>query len=196
MSNHPLGLSEDPFADRAALTVEEASRLIQDRVSASGGDGPGMFPPETCAEIHRRTRGLPDAVRELAGRAMRIAADAGQEAVSVEHVRAAADSDPEDGATHAREQAASAKRAPRTEPEPTADATTGTGDEIDDVPDLPAFVASGIELPTEPSPDLPPDAREWVARFIHSDDSEHPRPAATQAASEDGETAPQPVKRA
>ena len=89
MSNHPYGLRGDPFAPPATLSPKDASRLIRRRVRAFNGDGGTLFPIETSDLIHELTGGVPDAILELAGRAMRVAAAEGAPAVSPSHVRAA-----------------------------------------------------------------------------------------------------------
>src|SRR5882762_6706289 len=90
MTDLPFGLSADPFALPATLTAEQTARLIDNRVRACGGDAAALFPPDTCAEIHRHAHGVTGAVCDLAGKAMRLAAAAGAPSVSPEHVRAAA----------------------------------------------------------------------------------------------------------
>jgi septal ring-binding cell division protein DamX len=90
MSDHPLGLSADPFASTPTLSAEEASHLIQRLVWAYGGDGAALFPLATCAEIHRLARGHLEAIGDLAGKAMRAAAAEDAPAVSPVHVRLAA----------------------------------------------------------------------------------------------------------
>lgn len=86
MSTHPFGLSEDPFATGYELTLEETRQLIQNRVSACGRNGGELFPPATCAEIHRRARGTASAALKLAQHAMLRAAREGAPAVSPAHV--------------------------------------------------------------------------------------------------------------
>lgn len=87
MSSHPFGLREDPFAAGFELSLEETQQLVQNRVSACGGDGAALFPPETCAEIHRRARGVASAALKLAEHAMLRAAGEGAPSVSPAHVR-------------------------------------------------------------------------------------------------------------
>src|SRR6185436_11725043 len=94
MSSHPYGLRGDPFASPATLSAKDASRLIRRRVRAFNGDGGVLFPIDTCDLIHESAGGVPDAMLALAGRAMRIAADAGAPAVLPAHVRQATESVP------------------------------------------------------------------------------------------------------
>jgi hypothetical protein len=194
MSIHRLALHEDPFTVPATLSVEEASHFIQRRVSACGGDGAVLFPPETCAEIHQHARGLPDAICDLAGRAMRTAAAAGAPAVLPTHVRVAAgmagDHDARKGdAAPSSVGASTSGAAPNSDPAAgapaiTADSTAGTPAAaadlaIDDVPDLPPFIDSGIALPSMPSESLAPDARAWVSRFMPAELPDPPRGASS-----------------
>jgi hypothetical protein len=90
MSSHPYGLRGDPFASPATLSAKDASRLIRRRVRAFNGDGGTLFPIASCDLIHELAGGIPDAMLELAGQAMSIAAAAGAPAVSPAHVRQAA----------------------------------------------------------------------------------------------------------
>lgn len=96
MASYPFGLREDPFAAGLELSLEETRQLVQNRISASGGDGAAVFPPETCAEIHRRARGVASAALKLAEHAMLRAAREGAPCVSIAHVR------PEGSASPAR----------------------------------------------------------------------------------------------
>ncbi|MGH7731139.1 MAG: hypothetical protein ACRENJ_07805, partial [Candidatus Eiseniibacteriota bacterium] len=200
MSNHPYGLRGDPFASPATLSAKDASRLIRRRVRAFNGDGGALFPIPTCDQIHELAGGIPDAMLELAGSALRIAAAEGAPAVSPDHVRRAVASAPTAEAAPAPAPAArGAKRAGRASSAPAeadieADGET-PGDEaairpdaealvpaasvevaaedepaaaaIDfDDPDLPPFHPATIALPTQPSENLDPGARDWVSRFI------------------------------
>ena len=92
MSNLPYGLRRDPFSSPATLSAKEASRLIRRRIGAAGGDGGALFPIAACDEIHRLTGGVPDAILDLAAHALTVAGEAGAPAVSVAHVRKAAES--------------------------------------------------------------------------------------------------------
>jgi len=173
MSNHPLGLRGEPFRSPPTLSRRDAARLIRRRVSAAGGDGPTLFPTETCDEIHRLAGGIPEAMFHLAQEAMHVASDAKARSVSPAHVREAAggaavatgadastrdvaespaapeESDPEVG-----EHDADAVEAPTTVQE--------RGDEAS------AISAGGFMLPSEPSENLPQDTRAWVSRFLPS----------------------------
>jgi hypothetical protein len=175
MSIHPQGLSEDPFAPPATLSLEEASHLIQRRVFACGGDGAALFPLATCAEIHRQAQGRPDAIWGLAGRAMRAAAAEGALAVSSAHVRLAL------GTTVEAEEAAASDLAAETAAVPLPSLSA----DDDDIPDLPAGVPGGFELPRAPSESLADDARDWVSRFL-------PSPGAGPAAGAAARIAPAP----
>ena len=216
MSNHPYGLRGDPFAPPATLSAKDASRLIRRRVRAFNGDGGALFPIETSDLIHELAGGVPDAILDLAGKAMRVAAAEGAPAVSPAHVRGASvmtpDVSSEEPATTA---VAAAPQAPpdleaaravqaidalieaaegavRDEPTllPYHDLPAGEAQAIDAGPDgndgavatsdagegqldasfedddLPPFIPASIALPSQPSENLDPGAREWVSRFI------------------------------
>ncbi|HKQ58477.1 MAG TPA: hypothetical protein VJY35_11470, partial [Candidatus Eisenbacteria bacterium] len=195
MSNYLYGLRQDPFSSPATLSAKEASRLIRRRVGAFGGDGGALFPIATCDEIHRVTGGLPDAILELAGRALQLAAAAGATSVSIEHVHEAQAAQPVNTGTETP--------APHDDAVEDDDAsTTPAGDEeveeaqveeeqveeaaieeeptiADDDDELPPFRPASFMLPTEPNQNLNSDAQEWVARFIPS---QMPRPAMSEAA--------------
>jgi len=72
------------------LTPEETTGYVQHRVGAAGGDGPALFPAETCEEIHAYTNGLPRDINTLAGRALEHAEEDRAPAVTPDHVRTAA----------------------------------------------------------------------------------------------------------
>ena len=87
----------------APLTEPETEQYVQHRVGAAGGDGAGLFPPETCQEIHSYTNGMPRDINTLAGHALEHAGQEGADTVSVEDVRVAAgDARPRGIATAAR----------------------------------------------------------------------------------------------
>jgi hypothetical protein len=169
MSDHPLGLSADPFASPPTLSAEEASHLIQRLVWSCGGDGAALFPLATCAEIHRLTRGRLDAIGALAGKAMRVAAAEGASSVSPTHVRLALGITAPAEASGPSDAAAGATMAPIAPPT-AADVV---------VPDLPASGSGAFALPSAPSEDLAPDTRDWVSRFIPADGSETAHGAAS-----------------
>jgi hypothetical protein len=146
MSNQHFGLHDDPFADAHELTVAEATRLLRGRITAAGGDGTRLFPDETCAELHRLSSGRRGGIFALAGRAMKIAARAGARNIEPAHAQTAAS---EAGHDTAR---AVARRAESAPPAPAATASDAE--------------AGGFLLPSEPSRDLDPGAREWVGRFM------------------------------
>lgn len=189
MSNHPYGLRGDPFSSPATLSAKDASKLIRRRVRAFNGDGGALFPIDTCDLIHDLAGGIPDAMLQLAGRAMRIAAEEGAPAVSPAHVRKAADSapaeSPEPGPSAAREAAraldeeieaaevavnaaiAAAMRANAEAREEAHETPAPAAAAIDfEDPDLPPFQPAPFALPTQPSENLDPDARDWVSRFM------------------------------
>src|SRR5262245_55646452 len=174
MSNHPLGLSGEPFRSPPTLSRRDAARLIRRRVSAVGGDGATLFPSDTCDEIHRLAGGIPEAMFHLAREAMRVATAAQAKSVSPAHVREAAGGTPvATGANTATPDTAQSAPAPE-ERAPEA----GEDDGVDAVEppatvqarggEPPVISAGGIMLPTEPSEDLPQDARAWVSRFLPS----------------------------
>ncbi len=72
------------------LSSEETARYIHHRVSAAGANGPEMFPPNTCLEIHRLARGVPREINRVASQAMLQAGRDAASAVTPAHVRAAA----------------------------------------------------------------------------------------------------------
>lgn len=207
MSNLPYGLRGDPFAPPATLSAKDASRLIRRRVRAFNGDGGALFPIDTCDLIHELTDGVPDAMLALASAALRNAADEGAPAVSPAHVRKATKTRPGvpsataaiasdtpatqgEGAERATgaidapiEVAEEAERGRATssandngpsESEQTLMAWAGDDDE-----DLPPFQPAAITLPSRPSENLDPFARDWVSRFIPTSGSD---PAAGETA--------------
>jgi hypothetical protein len=130
MSDHPFGLTRDPFSRGATLSADETRQLIQQRVSACGGDGESLFTPEACAEIHRHADGDLEAINALAREALRRAAEGGAASVLPVHVEAVA-----------RDLA-----------------SEGEADETS--------AASVFQLPHEPSNELDPKAKAWVASFL------------------------------
>lgn len=74
----------------APLSPEETEAYVQFRVTAAGGDGPALFPAETCAEIYDYTNGFPRDINTLAGNALEHAERDQAPVVLVEHVRMAA----------------------------------------------------------------------------------------------------------
>jgi type II secretory pathway predicted ATPase ExeA len=166
------------------LSVADTRRYLQHRVTAAGGDGPGLFERRACREIATQSRGLPREINALATEALRLARAAGHPAVCSEHVLAAAtnlwgrvlpgsaDSVAEPGPAAALPVEPAASPAPKRKhaPPPVAKAA----------PDVPRPVpasapasappaASVREAPRESAPSAPPkpqDPREWVQRFI------------------------------
>jgi len=74
----------------APLSPEETAGYLQHRVTAMGGDGPALFPAETCEEIHGYTNGFPRDINTLAGGALEHAEQLGDPEVTPDHVRMAA----------------------------------------------------------------------------------------------------------
>jgi len=72
------------------LSPEETAGYVQHRVTAVGGDGPALFPAETCEEIHGYTNGFPRDINTLAGGALEHAEALGEPEVTPDHVRMAA----------------------------------------------------------------------------------------------------------
>jgi cell division septation protein DedD len=173
MAPHPFGLNRDPF-DSAELELDEATLLMQARVSAAGGDEKLILPEATCAEIYQLARGKRGGVFLLAGRAMRVAAGAGATTVTEAHVHEAA---AEAAQTVALQNDA-------------AESARTIISAIDDVPDMPKAMGGGMMLPSEPSADLEPGQRDWVARFM----SPSAAPRGLASLGEPNET-PRPVKR-
>src|SRR6266545_2993211 len=75
MSSHSFGMHENPFTPGLTLSADETVRLLQSRVSASGGDGERVFPTEACHEVHRWAGGNPEAIWSLAAAAMQQSAN-------------------------------------------------------------------------------------------------------------------------
>lgn len=161
MSNHPYGLRGDPFASPATLSAKDASRLIRRRVRAFDGDGGALYPIDTCDLIHELAGGIPDAMLELAGKALRIAAAEGAPAVSPTHVRKAAKSAPVAEAAPVQAVAEVITRAVASPKVPDVAIAAWEDD-----PDLPPFHPAAFTLPAQPSEDLDANARDWVSRFI------------------------------
>lgn len=192
MSNHPYGLRGDPFASPATLSAKDASRLIRRRVRAFNGDGGALFPVDTCDLIHELAGGLPDAMINLAGRALRLAAAEGAPEVGTAHVTAAAETatapaaDARSGEAPAHNQppvrsttrdarfeadAEAPQRGETGVPRPAARGipTTVAHDviaRVTDHDDIPPMPSCGFALPIRPSEELDQDARSWVSRFI------------------------------
>jgi hypothetical protein len=177
MAPQPFGLNHDPFAS-AELELDEATLLLQGRISAAGGDEKLILPEATCAEIYQLARGKRGGVFSLAARAMRIASGAG--ATTVEPV-------------HVHEAAAEAAQAAAQQSEAAESARTIIS-AIDDVPDMPMAMSGGLALPSEPSADLEPDQRDWVARFITHSPAPRGLSSLGQPTTHDVST-PRPVKR-
>lgn len=72
------------------LSPEETTGYVQHRVTAVGGNGPALFPAETCEEIHGYTNGFPRDINTLAGGALEHAEQLGEPQVTPDHVRMAA----------------------------------------------------------------------------------------------------------
>lgn len=159
MSSQPFGLSENPFTAAHELTVEEATLLVHHRVTAAGGDAATLFPAETCAELHRFARGKRGGVFALAGRAMRIADHEGASSITTEHVQAAV-------AEAGREAAVTSEPSATVEPQ-----------QAQPPPEADPSSSGAFMLPTAPSENLDPDAREWVGRFISTSAAQTPWPA-------------------
>jgi len=143
------------------LSADDTGRYIHHRVSAAGGDAATLFPPETCEEIHRQARGIPRAINTLAGQAMQNAAGQSADAVTPEHVQAAADSwlQTVTDAPAVEPQISSAPPRDTRPKRPGKNAPLPAG----------STAPSTFQLPTEPSETLDPDARAWVSRFIGSE---------------------------
>ena len=72
------------------LNPQETERYIHHRVGVAGGDGPRIFPPGTCAEVHAVTNGIPREINQVCAQAMLDAYVDGAPGVTPEHVRGAA----------------------------------------------------------------------------------------------------------
>jgi septal ring-binding cell division protein DamX len=182
MSNHPLGLSGEPFISPPTLSRRDAARLIRRRVSAVGGDGATLFPTETCDEIHRLAGGIPEAMFHLAREAMQVASEAKASSVSPAHVREAAGGAPIKAGADAstRDVAESSMPADETGCD---DAEQDHADAVETPADVqargdepPVISAGGFMLPSEPSEHLPQDAAAWVSRFLPSQVHANPAP--------------------
>jgi len=145
MSSHSFGMHENPFTPGLTLSADETVRLVQSRISASGGDGERVFPTEACLEVHRRAGGDPVVIWSLAAAAMQQAAGAGALAVTGEHVRAAAGASEASASPMAAEPPAEPAAEPHVEP----------------------------TAPPEGLSHLDPSARAWVARFLGSPEAHH-----------------------
>jgi type II secretory pathway predicted ATPase ExeA len=93
-------LIEDPMlaAVRERLSVRaklgplspgETRRYLRHRTSIVGNDGATLFPRKICLEVAELTGGVPRRINTLAGEALRIASDAGEPTIRVDHLRAA-----------------------------------------------------------------------------------------------------------
>ncbi len=85
-----LGQRVSVRASTTALSSAETLRYLHHRVTAVGGDGPGLFSRRTSREIAALAHGVPRRIDALAGEALRLTRAAGQPTVSPEQVRAAA----------------------------------------------------------------------------------------------------------
>jgi type II secretory pathway predicted ATPase ExeA len=72
------------------LNLEETERYIRHRIGVAGGDASRLFPPETCAEVHAVTNGIPREINQICAQAMLDAYVEGLPSVSPQHVRSAA----------------------------------------------------------------------------------------------------------
>lgn len=72
------------------LSPEETAGYVRHRLAVAGGNGPALFPDETCEVIHAYTNGFPRDINMLAGRSLEHAEEQGAPAVSADHVRLAA----------------------------------------------------------------------------------------------------------
>ena len=72
------------------LSATETRRYIHRRVTAVGGDGPGLFSRKACRDIATLTGGLPRQINVLAAESLRAARAQGHPTVGLEHVQLAA----------------------------------------------------------------------------------------------------------
>jgi type II secretory pathway predicted ATPase ExeA len=72
------------------LGAADAERYIHHRIAVAGGHALSIFPPNACAEVHRLTNGIPREMNHLCSQAMICAFVESAPAVTLEHVRAAA----------------------------------------------------------------------------------------------------------
>jgi hypothetical protein len=203
MASYPFGLREDPFAAGFELSPEETRQLVQNRVSACGGDGATLFPPETCAEIHRRAYGVASAALKLAEHALLRAAREGAPWVSAAHVR------PEGSASSTPVEAPSASKPQEVPPLPkwtegTAPPPPGatplakrTERTAPPPPEAPAAAAKWTQSPSEPPPSSvgrstvpaagpaphrsptappPPKPQNWMATHLSPPEAPSPDP--------------------
>jgi len=72
------------------LNLEDTECYIRHRISVAGGDGPRVFPSETCAEVYAVTNGIPREINHICAQAMLDAYVEGMPCVSPKHVHSAA----------------------------------------------------------------------------------------------------------
>jgi type II secretory pathway predicted ATPase ExeA len=147
------------------LTPKETRHYLHHRASASGADGPRLFPRRTCGEIHAIAGGVPRTINTLAAEALRRARKAGVDAVTADHVRAAAAVLP-----------ATARAAAPAWTAPDADASETAEAEVPGSLEDPDDGAERGEASADATPAVAPEARPEPAAA--------PRPAAEAAAPE------------
>jgi len=72
------------------LAPEETLGYIQHHINVAGGNGPSVFPADTCREIYRLSHGIPREINTLASSALIAAYADGSPSVRVEHIATAA----------------------------------------------------------------------------------------------------------
>src|SRR5262245_44797780 len=68
------------------LSSEETMGYIHHHINVAGGNGPSVFPPDTCREIHRLSHGIPREINTLASSALIAAYADGSPCVRLDHI--------------------------------------------------------------------------------------------------------------
>jgi MSHA biogenesis protein MshM len=73
------------------LSSADTRRYLRDRSAAAGEGGAAFFPRKICLEIAALTLGIPRRIDALAGEALRIARQAGEQTIRLDHLHAASE---------------------------------------------------------------------------------------------------------
>jgi len=128
------------------LSLEETKGYIHHRVTVAGGDAARLFPPETCAEIHRLTHGIPREINLVAGQSLITAFVGDSSSVRPQHVTAVAEDDAFHSVLDRRPEQAGAQ----TEPIPPPPYREPPRDGGADAPRRRSAMGPARDLPPEP----------------------------------------------
>lgn len=186
-----------PLRERISVRVRlqpfspgETRRYLKHRLTAAG-EGDAAFPRKISAEVAARTAGVPRQIDALAGEALRIAREAGEATVSLDHLRAATDAvagkhtipatvdevdDDEVAPPIAPEPAASAQAPPKTRVTPASVPVAAAHVTPAPAPSAPAHVSAGSSSRPSSTDAERPAPR---ARSVFDEEVEVPTPPAS-----------------